>query len=276
MDNYKIVIFSNTNAQNELLIALLSNEAFDSFEEVDDNTLKAYILSDNFDIENMQHLLPDSPNFEAIEFDVQDLPNKNWNEEWEKNFQAIHIGNKCTVRAPFHEKNDAEFDLVIEPKMAFGTGHHATTEMVLSLMLEEDFTNKTVLDFGCGTGILSLLAEKKGASAIDANDIEEPAYINTVENAKLNNCVKITALHGDIQVVPDKTYDIILANVTANILEDNLEKLNQHLKASGQIYLSGILPEQQTKIEAIASSLELTKLSDKAQNNWIALHYQKA
>lgn len=276
MENFKIVTFSNTSGQNELLLALLSEENFDSFEELNDDTLKAYISDQNYDRPFIPRFLSSIPSFSDIKFTVEDLPAKNWNEEWEKNFQAIHIGELCTVRAPFHPKSNARYDLVIEPKMAFGTGHHATTEMVLTMMLEQDFENKEVLDFGCGTGILSLLAEMKGASKIDANDVEEPAFENTIDNAKLNNCTKINALHGDFSVLPAHQYQIILANVTANILHENLPKLNDLLRPNGHIYLSGILPEQQAMIEDLAQSLDLIQLAAKQQNNWVALHYHKA
>ena len=275
MQDYKIVTFENTNGQNDLIIALLNDLAFDSFEESSDNSLKAYIQQELFNQDSLQALIASLPMFENISYEVQDLENKNWNEVWESSFQPIHIGNICTVRAPFHASSKAEFELVIEPKMAFGTGHHATTEMVLSFMLDMDFEGKSVLDFGCGTGILSLLAEKKGANFIDANDIEEPAYLNTIENASINNCVKIKALHGDIHVVPKKQYDIILANVTTNTIKENITGLNALLKDKGEILFSGILVEQQDIVKDLARQHKLKLVGEKNQNNWVALRYRK-
>jgi ribosomal protein L11 methyltransferase len=275
MQEYKVVSFNNCKGQNEVIIALLINLNFDSFEEVNSDLLKAYIQNNLYDATSFQNLLASLPLFESISIEVRDLENKNWNEEWENNFKAIIIGDQCAVRAPFHEKSNAKYELIIEPKMAFGTGHHATTEMVLALMLDMDFEDKAVLDFGCGTGILSLLANKKLASFIDANDIEEPAYLNTIENAALNNCTKIKALHGDINVVPDKTYDIILANVTTNTIRENLEALVDLLASKGDILLSGILLEQQHVVKDLAHQIGLSLIAEKNQDNWVALRYQK-
>lgn len=273
MQEYKIVNFDATNGQNEILIALLSQLNYDSFEEVNDNTLKAYVLKNNFNKTEVEKMLLAIPRLSGLHFSVADLENKNWNEEWEKNFKPIKISDECVVRAPFHQKTNAAFELLIEPKMAFGTGHHATTEMMLKLMLNIDFNKKEVLDFGAGTGILSLLASKKGANTIVANDIEEPAYENIIENATLNNCTNITALCGDFAVLPPhKKYDIILANVTANIIKQNFSHLLSLLKVGGTILFSGILPEQSSQIENLAQNLTL--INKLEQNNWIALQYK--
>ena len=169
-----------------------------------------------------------------------------------------------------------KYELVIEPKMAFGTGHHATTAMVMSIMLSMNFKNKLVLDFGCGTGILSLLAEKMGADEIQANDIEEPAYQNTIENAQINKCIKIHPHHGDIAIVPDKKYEIILANVTTNTIKENLGKLISLLTPKGDILLSGILLNQEEEIKKSAHSMDLIFVNRKNQENWVALHYSKS
>jgi ribosomal protein L11 methyltransferase len=275
MQQYKIVNIENTQNQNDLVIALLNDLQFDSFEEMSDNSLKAYIQYELYNEESFISLFESLPVFEFITYSVQDLEDKNWNEVWESSFKPITIGNLCTVRAPFHVQSNAQFELVIEPKMAFGTGHHATTEMVLTLILEMDFKDKAVLDFGCGTGILSLLAEKKGALSIDANDIEEPAYLNTIENATLNNCVKIKAFHGDFNAIPSKSYDIILANVTTNTIQENLEDLINVLNSKGDILLSGILFEQQNIVKNLANALGLSLMAEKNQDNWVALHYRK-
>lgn len=273
MQEYKIVNFEKTNLQNEILIALLSQLEFDSFEELNDNSLTAYILKENYSENEIKELLQEIPVFNNITFTVQDLENKNWNEEWEKNFKPIKIGNDCVVRAPFHLETDAKYELLIEPKMAFGTGHHATTEMMLTLMLDIDFDKKDVLDFGAGTGILSFLASKKGAKEVIANDIEEAAFENLKENATLNNCTNIVPLLGDIKVLPiDRKYNVILANVTANIISKNFAKLTSLLLNEGNILFSGILKDQSEEIEKLAQNLNLIKKIE--QNNWVALHYK--
>ena len=275
MQEYKIVKFKNTQQNNDVLIALLNDLQFDSYDETNENELKAYISIDNFNLENLSSLLQSLPLFENIQFEITDLENKNWNEEWEKNFEPIIIGNECVVRAPFHQATKAKYELVIEPRMAFGTGHHATTEMMLKFMLAMDFENKQVLDFGCGTGILSLLAEMKGAAFVDANDIEEPAYLNTIDNATLNNCNKINALFGDIKILPNQKYNIILANVTTLTIQQNLEELDSFLMNGGEILLSGILEEQKNTIIELCKTFNYQLINESHQDKWIALHYSK-
>lgn len=275
MQEYKIVEFKNTQQNNDVLIALLNDLQFDSYDETNENELKAYISKELFNLEELTHLIHSLPLFENIEFEISDLENKNWNDEWEKNFEPIVIGDKCVVRAPFHPKTEAEFELVIEPRMAFGTGHHATTEMMLKFMLSMDFENKQVLDFGCGTGILSLLAEMKGAKLVDANDIEEPAYLNTIDNAQLNNCTKINALFGDVKILPNQKYNIILANVTTLTIQENLKQLDLLLASNGEILLSGILEEQKETIIELCKTFNYQKINELQQDKWIALHYSK-
>ena len=276
MPEYKLIQLTNTNGKNDLLIAYLDQLQFDSFEEVDTNTLNAYIINANFKEEKLQETLNSLSFLKGLEYTVGILENKNWNQEWEKNFKAIKIGNDCLVRAPFHPSQLVKYELVIEPKMAFGTGHHATTAMVISIMLSMSFKNKLVLDFGCGTGILSLLAEKMGAEEIQANDIEEPAYLNTIENAQINKCTKIHPHHGELAQVPVKKYEIILANVTTNTIKENFGKLISLLKDKGNIVLSGILLNQEEEIKTLAHSLDLILVNRKNQENWVALHYSKS
>lgn len=275
MSTFNLVKFINTNDNNEVLIAYLDQLNFDSFEEKDSNQLHGYIRTNEYDEKAIVSLLKEVEIFHSIEFESSPLQDKNWNQEWENNFQAIEIGDECVVRAPFHEKKAVKYDIVIEPKMAFGTGHHATTEMVMEFMLTMDFEDKQVLDFGCGTGILSLLAEMMGAKNIQANDIEKPAHINTIENAELNNCSKIQAYHGAIDVVPNLNYDIILANVTTNTIKENLDQLFSLLSSKGEILLSGILLSQEEEVKSLAQSLHLNFVNRKNQENWVALHYSK-
>lgn len=273
MQDYKVVTFKETQQQNDILIALLSQLNYNSFEEIDDNTLDAYILKEDYSENEVKEMLQQLESFNNIQFLVKDLENKNWNEEWEKSFKPIKISDKCVVRAPFHDATNAKFELLIEPKMAFGTGHHATTEMMLKLMLDIDFKEKEVLDFGAGTGILSLLASKMGANNIVANDIEEDAFENMKENFELNNCKNIKPLCGDFKVLPtSKKYQVILANVTTNIIKQNFNNLVSLLLVGGDILFSGILKDQSEEIEKLAQNLKLIKKTE--QNNWIALHYK--
>lgn len=268
--NYKIITFPNTNGASEILVAVLANINFDSFEE-NENELIAYVKEEDLDLSEFKSVLASMEILEGLEYTISDLENKNWNEEWEKSFQPITIDGECTIRASFHKQFDTKYVIEIEPKMAFGTGHHATTDMMISLMLKMDFEAKDVLDFGCGTGILSILAEKMGAKYIFANDVEEPAFENVEVNATLNHCSKISNNLGDISIVPKETYDIILANVNTHQLSENLHFLKEKMKPNGIILLSGILIEQVEIIHKITSDLGMKLIETKEKDKWTAL-----
>ena len=272
MTQYKKVTFPNTNGNNEILIALLTSIGFDSFEE-QENKLISYISAEELNINELKYVLNINKNLKELKFEISDLENKNWNEIWESSFNPVIIDDKCTIRASFHKKANTEYDIEIEPKMAFGTGHHATTFMMISLMLNIDFKDKTVLDFGSGTGILSILAEKMGAKSIFANDVEKPAFENLETNAKLNNCKKISNNLGGIEIVPQKTYDIILANVNTKALSENLEYLKERMHKKTLLMLSGILIDQKEIIFKIAEKLNLKLLKEKNKDKWTALLY---
>jgi ribosomal protein L11 methyltransferase len=268
---YITVNFLNTAGQNDLLVAFFSDLGFDSFEEVSDNELVAYIDENIFNESAVSDLLGSMENFNQITYTFAQLENKNWNEIWEKSFEPIVVDGLCAVRAPFHSLFDTPYEIVIEPRMAFGTGHHATTEMMISLMLKLDFKGKKVLDFGCGTAILAVLAEKLGATSVFANDIEEPAEENSIANAALNNCHNIEVKLGGIAVVPDEKYDIIIANVNAMAILENAESLKNKLTKNGLILFSGILVEQKETILNLARILDLSVTEEKIKNNWVAL-----
>lgn len=275
MSTYLYIRFPKTNQQNDLLIALLSELNFDSFEELSENELKAYVQQSSFDENELKFTLTQIPSLEEIPYELKELADKNWNEEWEKNFQAILISNQCTVRATFHEKATTPIEIIIAPKMAFGTGHHATTAMVMELMLNLNFTDKQVLDFGCGTAILSILAKKLGAKNIIANDIEEAAFENSKENIALNQCKDIEVLLGDMEVVPQEKFPIVIANVTTNVILDNFNALYSLLAKQGDLILSGILEEQEEAIQNAAQSLNLIATARKQKDKWLALQFKK-
>lgn len=270
---YKKVIFPDTEGKNDILIAILSGINFDSFEEKE-NELIAYIEEIHFNIDELNSSLSILPSMQDLKFEIADLENKNWNAIWESSFKPVVIDEKCTIRASFHEKATTEYEIEIEPKMAFGTGHHATTNMMISFMLNLDFKNKTVLDFGSGTGILSVLAEKLQAKSIFANDVEEPAFENLAVNATLNNCSLISNNLGGVEVVPDMKYDIILANVNTKALSENLHLLKEKMHDETIIMLSGILIEQKEIILDICKNLDFHLLETKEQNKWTSLLFR--
>lgn len=271
--DYKKVIFPDTAGKNDILIAILSGINFDSFEEKE-NELIAYIEEELFDIGDLRSSLSILPSLKCLKFEIDELENKNWNAVWESSFKPVIIDDKCTIRASFHDKATTEYEIEIEPKMAFGTGHHATTHMMISFMLNLNFKDKTVLDFGSGTGILSVLAEKLKAKSIFANDVEDPAFENLAVNAKLNNCTKISNNLGGVEVVPADKYDIILANVNTKALSENLHLLKGKMHAETIIMLSGILIEQREIILKICKDLDFILLETKEQNKWTSLLYK--
>src|ERR1700761_3734995 len=240
--NYYELLFTTITTedyQQDLLINALGDIGFDTFEELELG-FKAYIPVDDFSQEVLDETLSVYRDMFTFSYEVTLIPQKNWNEVWESNFEPIIIGDKIYVRATFHEpRPEFEYEIVIDPKMAFGTGHHQTTSMMLELMLENDIAGKKILDMGCGTGILAIMAAKLGATDITAIDYDPVCYDSTIENAQLNNIPNIKALWGSKEVIPDEQYDVILANINRNILLDQMERYSQALKTDGELYLSG-------------------------------------
>ena len=259
---------------SEILIAELGEKAFESFIETETG-ISAYVQKDLWSktiLEDIQIL--DNPEFK-INYTFEEIEQVNWNEEWEKNFEAIEVDGKCHVRAPFHEKTDAEYDIVIEPKMSFGTGHHETTHMMIQHILETDFTNKKTLDMGCGTAILAILAEMKGAQPIDAIDIDNWCYLNSIENAERNNCKHISVYEGDASLLVGKKYDIIIANINRNILLNDMQQYVDCLNENGILFLSGFYTEDIPVISESCTSKGLTYVKQFERNNWVALKFVK-
>jgi ribosomal protein L11 methyltransferase len=259
---------------SEILIAELGEKAFESFIETETG-ISAYVQKELWNdtiLEDIQIL--ENPEF-TIKYTFEEIEQVNWNEEWEKNFEAIDVDGKCHVRAPFHEKTNAEFDIVIEPKMSFGTGHHETTHMMIQHILETDFTNKKTLDMGCGTAILAILAEMKGAQPIDAIDIDNWCYLNSIENAERNNCKHISVYEGDAALLIGKKYDIIIANINRNILLNDMQHYVDCLNENGILFLSGFYTEDIPVISESCTSKGLTYKKQFERNNWVALKFVK-
>ena len=256
----------------EILIAELGETPFESFIETE-NGISAYIQKQywNEDILNDVQILG-SDEFD-IEYTFEEIEQVNWNEEWEKNFEPIDVDNTCRVRAPFHEKTNARYDIVIEPKMSFGTGHHETTYMMIQHLLETGLENKKTLDMGCGTAILAILAEMKGAKPIDAIDIDNWCYLNSIENAERNNCQHISVYEGDASLLDGKSYDVIIANINRNILLNDMEQYVACLNKGGLLFLSGFYEEDIPAINASCTEKGLTFIKKLSRNNWVSLKY---
>ncbi|WP_350294045.1 50S ribosomal protein L11 methyltransferase [uncultured Croceitalea sp.] len=259
---------------SDILIAQLGEVGFESFIEHDSGFL-AYIPEKDFKDGLLKEIqLLSSSDFE-IDWSSKTITQQNWNSEWEKNFHPIRVGNKCVVRAPFHEKEDVEYDIVIEPKMSFGTGHHETTHMMLEHILNHDFKNKSVLDMGCGTGILAILAEMRGANPIEAIDIDNWCYLNSIENVERNNCTHIKVYEGNSALLEGKKFDVIIANINRNILLDDIPKYEQCLNATGLLFLSGFYKSDLDMISSKCDAHSLQFNRNLERNNWIAAVYRK-
>ena len=259
---------------SEILIAELGEKAFESFIETETG-ISAFVQKDLWSetiLEDIQIL--ENPEFK-IEYTFEEIEQVNWNEEWEKNFDPIDVDGKCHVRAPFHEKTNAEFDIVIEPKMSFGTGHHETTHMMIQHLLETDLVGKKTLDMGCGTAILAILAEMKGAQPIDAIDIDNWCYLNSIENAERNNCKHISVYEGDASLLIGKKYDVIIANINRNILLNDMQQYVDCLNENGILFLSGFYMEDIPVISESCTSKGLTYVKQFERNNWVALKFVK-
>lgn len=277
MDYYQYAISTASAEWAEIVMAELGDFPFDTFEETKQG-LDAYIRVADCDeaVEEAINTLQLQYNFT---FERKLIPHQNWNAVWEENFQPIIVGDFCSVRASFHAPiAGVKHDLIIDPKMAFGTGHHETTFMMMQLMEKIDFSAKNVLDYGCGTGILAILAEKLGATRLDAIDIERPSYESTVENAEINQCGQITTFHGTLDAINDvKTgsYEVILANINRNVILASLPRLAELLAPTGILLLSGILQQDE---EIVLEHIEAAKLTfDELKNEgkWLALQVSK-
>lgn len=258
---------------SEILIAELGEKAFESFIETETG-ISAFVQKDLWDetiLEDIQIL--DNPEFK-IDYTFEEIEQVNWNEEWEKNFEPIDVDGKCHVRAPFHEKTNAEFDIVIEPKMSFGTGHHETTHMMIQHLLETDLVGKKTLDMGCGTAILAILAEMKGAQPIDAIDIDNWCYLNSIENAERNNCKHISVYEGEASLLKGKKYDVIIANINRNILLNDMQQYVDCLNENGILFLSGFYTEDIPVISESCTTKGLTYVKQFERNNWVALKFE--
>jgi ribosomal protein L11 methyltransferase len=260
---------------NDILMAELGQIGYESFVETDEG-LSAYITEMDFDAVKLQQLVNDYQYLTPITFEYEQLETKNWNEEWERNYQPIEVAGQIRVRASYHTPDAAfKYDIVIDPKMSFGTGHHETTTLVMEQQLSLDHQGKSVLDVGSGTGILAILAEMLGANRLTAFDIEEWAYLNAVENAALNGCKHITVFQGTIEDCPADTYDIVLANINRNILLREIPIYVQFLKAGGTLMVSGFYEFDIVDIVQKAQEVNLKLAAQNTLNQWAVLRFEK-
>ncbi len=256
----------------DILIAELGEAGFESFVE-NETSVQAYIQKKDWHSEILKEIEILRNSLFKIEHDFKEIEQENWNAIWEQNFNPITVGDQCEVRAPFHAKSDVAYDIVIEPKMSFGTGHHETTHMMLQLILDNDFEGKTVLDMGSGTGVLAILAEMKGAKSLDAIDNDNWCYLNAKENVERNSCTNIRVYEGDSSLLKNQKYDVILANINRNILLADIPAYIKCLNSNGQLFLSGFYKEDISHITEICTENGLVLEKNLEKNNWVAVKY---
>ncbi|MBN2639126.1 MAG: 50S ribosomal protein L11 methyltransferase [Bacteroidales bacterium] len=268
---------NESEEKNEILMARLAELGFESFEE-DDNELKAYIQEKDFSKNLLAGIECCKDLIAKNQLKIDWIPDQNWNAVWESNYPSVLIAERCYIRAPFHEeKPEIEFSILVKPKMAFGTAHHETTAQILEYILDADVEGKEVLDMGCGTAVLAILASMKGAKHIDAIDNDEWAFNNSSENIELNHCDNITAFLGDASLLTEKEkYDTIFANINKNILLQDMHAYADSLKPGGSIYFSGFYESDLTDIQNHAAKLNLNYSSHIVKNDWTAALFEKA
>ena len=258
---------------NEILMAELIEIGFDSFTEEHDGIL-GYIQKDLFNENQLKEINLFKNDEVKISYKYQEMPNINWNEEWEKNFSPINVENQVSIRAEFHENQNLPHEIIIQPKMSFGTGHHATTYLMIQQMLDLDFQNKAVLDMGCGTSVLAIFAKQKGAGKTVAIDIDEWSVENSVENAERNG-VELEVSQGTAENLGKEKFDIILANINRNILISDIQTYVSVLNDGGQLLLSGLCFFDVDDILEVCTQQNLTLKKKLQREEWISLLLEK-
>lgn len=269
-------ILPNEDYISDVLAAELGEIGFDSFLPSDEG-LDAYVMESSFDEAKVKDLLSDFPFEASIEYKVSKIESKNWNEEWEKNFfEPIVIGNDCVIHSSFHKNvPQAKYDIVIDPKMAFGTGHHETTSLVIARLLKMELEGKTLLDMGCGTAVLAILAVMRGAKNVVAIDIDTWCTENSIENIEINSIQGIDVQLGGAELLAGLHFDVVIANINRNILLDDMEQYAACLSSGGELYMSGFYKEDIPLIEAEANRNGLKLIDYNEKNNWVVVRTAK-
>jgi ribosomal protein L11 methyltransferase len=260
---------------SEILIVELGEIGFESFVENEEGFL-AYIQENEFDEKKIVELQIIKTNPSIFTYTFQIVEDENWNAIWESNYEPVVIKNKCGIRAPFHPENkDVEYDLIIEPKMSFGTAHHETTSNMIEFLLEEDLKGKSVLDMGCGTSVLAILAAKRGSSKVFAIDNDEWAYNNSLENILKNNEPEINVILGDANSLTNLYFDVIIANINRNILLNDIKFYANSLNDNGILLMSGFYEQDIPAIKEECGKYNLNFDRYISKNNWVAIRFLK-
>lgn len=260
--------------QAEWLIGIIAQQPFDSFEETETG-LDAYLREEELTAATDTEMRNWADRFK-FSFEKTFIPYKNWNEIWESNFRPITVEDFVRIRADFHPPQEGfTHEIIINPKMAFGTGHHETTYMMMLIMRDLKLNEKKVFDYGCGTGILAILAKMRGAGATDAVDIELPSYENTLENAEINNITGIETYHGTLETVPATEYDVILANINRNVILPSLTELYRRLASDGHLLISGFMRQDEELLRESVNEHGFEVIRTEKRGDWVCQQLQK-
>lgn len=272
------VSFSQPEPWKDVFAAVLGDVGCDSFMDGDnENTLLAYMKDELYDEAAVKDALTNHGYDVLLSYEVTRVEEQDWNAVWESSYEPVLIADKCYIRAPFHEpRTDVPYEIIIEPKMSFGTAHHETTSLIIEYLLEEDFSGKRVLDMGSGTGVLAILTHKRGAASIVAIDNDPWAYENNIENNGRNNTEDIVVRLGDATAIGDDRFDVVIANINRNILLNDMPFYTKAMNDGACIYFSGFYNGHDLDaIKERAASLGLTFHSFKERNNWVAARFVK-
>jgi ribosomal protein L11 methyltransferase len=275
--DYIEVTLTATPENAEMLIAELGELGYDTFQETEEG-FQAYVTEELFSDDALQEVLERYSFAGEFPYEVKTIPKQNWNEEWEKNFEPLLISDKVSVRADFHPKPaGVEYDVVITPKMSFGTGHHETTTLMIENQLTLSHVGKRVLDMGCGTGILAILAEQLGANKVLAVDIEDWTVENAQENAARNGCKTLEVRLGDVGVLAGEApFDLVLANINRNVLLEDIPVYSELLLPQCPLVLSGFYTQDLPVLQEKAAAHGLTLVSQRSKNNWVSAIFVKS
>ncbi len=272
--DYTQYSFENRMEENEILIAMISDLPFDTFEE-HEKGFHAFVQTD-LDSEDITVELSQLREDYKFSYSKKIIKGENWNELWESNFPPILVDDFCAIRASFHPNfPSAKHEITLNPKMAFGTGHHETTFMVIQAMEKINFEEKKVFDYGCGTGILAILAAKLGAKSIVALDNELPSFENTLENCELNSIKRVKTYHGTLDDIAEENFEIILANINRNVIFSSLPTLHKKLKTEGTLLISGFLTEDSNMMSQKLEELNFSIENIYEKDRWICMSLSK-
>lgn len=255
--------------KKDMLTAILSDFGFESFYE-ENGLYKAYIQQNSFTETAFQTTMSDAERFLGkLQFSIAEIPSTNWNQTWENTFDSVRISDEILIKTSTSNNTDtAKYTIVINPRMAFGSGTHETTSLILQAMKDIDFDGRTVADCGCGTGILAIFASMLGAKNIIAFDYDKCSVDNSIENIELNNIHNISVFHSSFEIMENKKFDIVLANITRNILVENIKRLIKSLNSNGILIASGFYSDDIGIIRKNAESTGLTFVGSQTKNNW--------